>query len=123
MFSASFLFCFTDCASLGCDAHFFVYTNIFYFRGDDVEIIKYISLGVLGVYALIMLIIAILSRKPIRLLLLNAMLGAAAFLCIELTRRLSGVHIPLNEFTASSASLLGVPAVCGLLVLKVIFFA
>lgn len=85
------------------------------------EVLKYLSIGILVLGAAAILIFCIKGGRPFKYLLLNAAAGAAALTIINLTARLSGVHIPINEWTAAGSLIYGLPAVCGFLFLPMIF--
>lgn len=85
------------------------------------EILKYGGIAVLAVGALAVLICAVRGGKPLKSLLLNAFLGIAVMTVIDITAKFTGVHIPVNQWTALGALVYGVPAVCGFLVLPIIF--
>lgn len=75
----------------------------------------------LGLTFFIILVYSLVSRKPFKTLLLNAFLGVMALAVVNLTSKYTGAFIPLNEYTAVGSSVLGLPAVCGFLLLKFIF--
>ena len=89
--------------------------------GEKMEFFKYggISLAALG--GLAVLIFAFKTGKPLRALLLNALSGLAVLALVDITTRFTGVHIPVNQWTAGISAGLGVPAVCLFLVLPVMF--
>lgn len=81
-----------------------------------------IAAGVwLTVYVILLLYFAFASGKPFRVLFVNALLGLASFLAVDLTARFSGVYLPLNPWTAGTAAGMGLPGVFGLLILRLIF--
>ena len=67
-----------------------------------------------------LLIFHIKSHRPLRSLLLNALLAIAAIIAVNLTRKFTGVHIPLNWWTVGGSSIFGIPAVCGVIILQII---
>lgn len=85
------------------------------------EILKYGILSVLGLSALIILILAIRSRKFFKTILFNAFLGIGALAIIDLTSKYSGVYIPINYWTVGTGGLLGIPGICGVLISNFIF--
>lgn len=84
------------------------------------EFLKYAAITLLGLTAFCILIFAIKSGKPIRSLFINALLGIAALLAVNLTARFTGVHIPVNQWTAAGSAIYGIPAVCGFVLLDMI---
>lgn len=91
-----------------------------YSGGKSMMLIKYGAIAVLGISAFIIVISALISRKPLRYLFLNALLGIAAIIAVNLTTRFTGVHIPVNPYTAGAGGILGIPGVCGLILLQMI---
>lgn len=85
------------------------------------DAVKYIIISVLAITALIILFFAIKSRKFIRTLLLNAFLGIIAIIVINLTKKFSGVYIPVNYWTLGIGGALGLPGVVGILLSNFIF--
>ena len=85
------------------------------------DAVKYIIISVLAITALIILFFAIKSRKFIRTLLLNAFLGIIAIIVINLTKKFSGVYIPVNYWTFGIGGALGLPGVVGILLSNFIF--
>ncbi len=79
------------------------------------------AIGLLTLTELSILILALKSRKPLKLLLLNALLGLLALAAADLTTRFTGVHVPINWYTAAGSALFGMPAVAGFLLLPLIF--
>lgn len=85
------------------------------------EILKYGGITVLAVGALALLIFAVKGGKPFKRLLLNAFMGIAVMAVIDLTAKFTGVHIPINQYTVAGSAVFGIPAVCGYLILPLIF--
>ena len=48
-------------------------------------------------------------------------MGIAVMAVIDLTAKFTGVHIPVNQYTVTGSAVFGIPAVCGFLVLPIIF--
>ncbi len=70
--------------------------------------------------SMVLLIFHIKSRRPIRSIFLNALLGIAAIALINITQKFTGVHIPLNWWTVGGSAVFGIPAVCGIVILQMI---
>lgn len=85
------------------------------------DILKYGAIAVLIIGALAVLVSAVKGGKPLKSLLLNAFLGIAIMAAIDLTSKFTGVHVPVNRWTVIGAASFGVPAVCGFLLLPIIF--
>ncbi len=75
----------------------------------------------IAIGALVLLIFAAKTGKPFKSLLLNAFIGIAAMAVIDLTAKFTGVHIPVNWWTVTGSAVFGIPAVCGFLILPIIF--
>lgn len=84
------------------------------------NIILIAAIAVLSVFTLALLVFHIRSRRPLRSILLNAALGIAALIIINLTSRFTGVHIPINWFSVGGSGIFGLPAVFTLLILQMI---
>lgn len=82
------------------------------------DILKYGAIALLSITAITIIILAMRSGKPLKLLLTNALLGVAALAIVDITTRFTGVHIPVNQWTAVGSAVYGIPCVCGLLVLQ-----
>lgn len=85
------------------------------------EILKYGGIAVLVVGALSLLIFAVKTKKFFKTLLLNAFLALCVMAAIDLTAKFTGVHIPVNWWTVAGTAVFGIPAVCGYLILPLIF--
>jgi len=79
------------------------------------EIIKSIAIIFLSISAIIIFFIALFSKKLIRTLLLNALLGVAALVFINLLSKYIGVYLPINQWTTSFSAVFGLPAVVGII--------
>ncbi len=76
--------------------------------------------ALLSLTALILLFLHLSSKRPFRSFLLHALAGMAALAAACLTSRFTGVGIPVNAYSAVSCAVLGVPAVCGYLLLNLL---
>lgn len=85
------------------------------------QILKYVFLAAVVIAFLVKLCFAAKGGRPILRLLLHAALGFAVLLMINLTTFVSGVHIPLNGWSAGATALFGAPGVCGQLLLQILF--
>lgn len=81
---------------------------------------KIYIISFLIVLALIYLIFAFKSHKPVKFLLFNAFLGTSFLLILYLTRKLTGLNVAINQYTAIFSSIFGVPTVLVLLFLNFI---
>ncbi len=85
------------------------------------EVLKYSAVILLAAGFIAVTVFSVKSGKAVKTLLLNAFAGATVLAIINLTAKFTGVYIPLNPYTAVGAVCYGVPAVCGFLVLPIIF--
>ena len=76
--------------------------------------------SVLSLFAFMLLIIYIRSRRPLKSAGINALLGLAALAAVNLTARFTGVYIPINVFSLPGAAIFGMPAVCVFIILQTI---
>lgn len=83
--------------------------------------LKIAALAAVCVSLLCQLVIAVKSGKPFKNLAVGAVCGIIGLAAVDLTVRFTGIHIPVNPFTVSSSALFGLPAVCGLVLLQLIF--
>lgn len=73
------------------------------------------------IYLLIYLIFLLLSKKPIKTLLLFAMCGILSLAAVKLTGRYTGVDLPINPYTVCVSAGGGIMGTAALLVIKTIF--
>ena len=85
------------------------------------DILKYGGIAVIAIGALVLLIFAAKTGKPFKSLLLNAFTGIAVMAVTDLTAKFTGLHIPVNWWTVTGSAVFGIPAVCGYLILPLIF--
>lgn len=67
-----------------------------------------------------LLILHIKSHKITKSLFLNALLGISAVILINVTRRFTGVHIPINWWTLGGGGIFGIPCVCAVVLAQII---
>lgn len=85
------------------------------------EFLKYGGIALAAIGGLAVLIFAVKTGKPIKALLLNSVSGLAALALIDITTRFTGVHIPVNVWSAGLSAGFGIPAVCLFLLLPIFF--
>ncbi len=83
------------------------------------KILGIIAIIWLSFCALVLLILHIKSRKMIKSIFLNALLGFAAIAVINLSQKFTGVHIPLNWWTVGGSGVFGLPCVCSIVLLQI----
>ena len=81
--------------------------------------IIFISFSIL--YGLIYFVLAAKTKKPFKTILFYAFMGVASLILVNLTSSLSGIYLPINQYTLGSTAALGLPATVTLLILKIIF--
>lgn len=73
-----------------------------------------------SVCAFILLILHIKSHKITKSLFFNALLGISAVILINITRKFTGVHIPINWWTLGGGGIFGIPCVCAVVLAQII---
>ena len=79
-----------------------------------------VILGFLIISEITILIFTIKNGKFIKTLLFNAFLGITVLIIINLTNVYTNIYLPINKITVFSSGVLGIPGVCGLLILHFI---
>ena len=82
---------------------------------------KIVLICLSAVYGFIYLVLAAKTGRPIRTILLYALVGLGAMALINLTTHFSGVSIPVNAYTVGVNAALGLPGTVGLLFTRLIF--
>lgn len=77
-----------------------------------------ITICVFCVFTLILLFLHIKSRRPVRSVAINALIGILAIAAVNLTAQFSGVHIPINVYTVPFSAVFGLPAVCTIIIFE-----
>lgn len=85
------------------------------------QFLKIAAAVLLGVTEISVLVLALRGKRPFKVLFLSALCGIAGLAAVNLSTRFTGIHIPINPCTAASGALFGLPAVCGLVLLQLIF--
>lgn len=75
----------------------------------------------LSVFLLAILLFAVKSHRFTKTLAFNAFIGLTILAIIDLTGKFTGIYIPVNIYSAAGSAVYGVPALCGFLLLQVIF--
>ena len=83
--------------------------------------LKYGVLVLIGISSLFLLIFSILNKKPFRTLFINILFGLFTLSIINLTKKLTGIFIPINWYTVIGSSFYGLPFIIGFLMLNLIF--
>ncbi len=87
----------------------------------NLENLKISVIILISLSALFILIFSFLSKKPLKMLFLNLLIGLTVLALINLTEKYSGVKIPINIFTVVGSGAFGIPAIIGFLILPLIF--
>ena len=77
--------------------------------------------AVLGIVAIAVLVALIRSRRPIRAIAGSGAQGLCALAAVNIAGIFTGISLGLNFFSLVTCTVLGVPGVIALLVLKTIF--
>jgi len=85
------------------------------------DFLKYGFIIIFSISILLIMIFAIKSKKFFKTLFLGALSGIGTVIIINLTSKYSGIYIPVNEFSVMASGVFGIPGVCGLLILNIIF--
>ncbi len=85
------------------------------------QIIKVYFIILLVLYSVFLILFSYKSGKMIKTLLLSAFSGLAVFAIVNILSRYTGVDIAVNGWTVGSSALFGIPAVFGLLFLRLFF--
>lgn len=85
------------------------------------NILKYGGISLVSLFSLILIVCAVRTHRTFKTLVLNALSGICVLAIIDLTSRFTGVCIPINGWTAAGSAIFGIPAVCGFVILPVIF--
>lgn len=76
----------------------------------------------LSVYGILYLLLLILSKKPFKYFMVNAICGWWAFALVNLTGFLTGLHISVNLFTVIVSAILGIPGTAFITIMKYCIF-
>lgn len=82
-------------------------------------LISFASILILGL--LFVFFYSLKSKNILKIFLFNSLLGIFALISLNLTQKYTGIYIPYNWYTVAGSGLYGIPGVCGLLFLKIIF--
>jgi len=82
------------------------------------EILKYLSLGVIGIGVFIILVFALRTKQATKMLLINSVIGFGIFLVLYFTRKYTGINLNLNVYTAIGSAVFGIPAIIVFLLLN-----
>ena len=78
-----------------------------------------VLISVISLFAAVLLVLHIKSRRPLRSAVINALCGIFALAAVNLTCRFTGVRIPINIYTFPSVAVFGMPACAALLVFQI----
>lgn len=87
----------------------------------NLENLKIGVIILLGISALIMMILYLLSKNPIKTLLVNILFGATVLIILNFTTKYTGIRIPINPYTLIGCTVYGTPGVVGYLLSSIIF--
>lgn len=81
----------------------------------------YIILAIVIAVCLAIAVLLIRTRKFIRSFIFSAVTGNIALFCVAYMGAFTGFIISINLFTVTVSSILGIPGVIGMLLLRLIF--
>lgn len=84
------------------------------------EVLKYLILGLLGITAFAIFIIAIKSKKPLKFLFFNSLVGIGILFVLYFTKKYTGTYLPINQYTLIGSAVFGIPAIIGFLILNIL---
>lgn len=85
------------------------------------DFLKWSAIILIFFFYSLVIFFAIKSKKPLLMLVFNALSGIFAMVIINLTAKYTGCHIPVNYYTVGISSVLGMPGVASLLTIKFLF--
>ncbi len=88
----------------------------------SLNLIKIIFITVVCIYLSLLITFAILTKRPLKALLYNSILGLFFFIIVDLTSFFTGIWIPINDFTVIISALGGCPGVILLIIARFLLF-
>lgn len=88
----------------------------------SLNLIKIIFITVTAVYLVLLVVFSILTKKPLKTLLYNALIGLFAFALVDLTAIFTDIWIPINDYTVAISLLGGFPGVILLVAARFLLF-
>lgn len=85
------------------------------------EILKIVFIVLLVIYSLLMLVFALLEKRPLYTLFMFMAVGVLVLLVVNLASPFTKISLPINLYTVIGSALCGVPGVITLLLLNIIF--
>lgn len=85
------------------------------------EILKYGITVLMVVFGVTLLYFIVTCKNGFKHYLLSAFLSICALFILNLTKNFTGVGLPINYYTVIGSGVLGFPAICLFLILKLIF--
>ncbi len=83
--------------------------------------LKYFFICVLAFFYIVILYLALRSKKVFSCLFLNALISFTVLAIICFTKKYTGFYLPINKYTVIGSGTFGIPAIIGFLVLNLIF--
>ena len=83
--------------------------------------INNVLLSVFGVYLLCYLILAALTKRFLKTIIITAVIGISALLILKFSGVYLGISVPINVYTLWLCGFTGLPGVILLLILNIIF--
>lgn len=88
--------------------------------GDFLKTLGIIAIVWLSICTLVLLVLHIKSHRFLKSILINALLGFASIILLNLTQKYTGVFVPINWWTVGGSGIFGLPFVCGIVLLQIL---
>lgn len=85
------------------------------------QIFQTVMLGAIIIYGIFLLAFALKTKKPLKTLMLSALIGIIALVCVNLTSGLTGVMLHINGWTVVTSAVVGIPGVLAMLTLRILW--
>lgn len=83
--------------------------------------VEIISIIIFCVGEIVILYFAFIGGKFLKTLFLNALFGVGLLAVLKGLEAVSGIFIPINQYTVAAAGTMGIPSVIVILILRFIF--
>ncbi len=88
--------------------------------GDFLKTLGILAIIWLSLCAFVLFIFHIKSHKFLKSVFLNALLGFAAVILINITQKFTGVFVPINPWTVGGSGIFGLPCVCAIILAQIL---
>lgn len=84
------------------------------------QTVKIVFFSAVIIYSVIILILAFLSKKPLKTIFLSAGIGVISLALVSLCEKFTGVKIPINLWTVTTSAVMSLPGTITLLAVNFI---